>query len=180
MPGRSPEAARKAFLEPLQRALSCITDAKVFVSRGTAPGAVEALALSEDPLQLASGRIGPVQFVLGHQFKLVQDGPKSWHVSTTAYRYHLRDADGKELIGWHWHPDSKGDERLRGNPHLHVPAGPIDRRVHVPTGRVSIESVLRVLLTDLAVPARPAHASDFASVLDECERAFIEHRRWHA
>jgi hypothetical protein len=50
----------------------------------------------------------------------------------------------------------------------------------VPTGRVSIESVLRLLLIDLAVPARPAHITDVAKVLDDCERPFIEHRRWHA
>jgi hypothetical protein len=100
-------------------------------------------------------------------------------VSTTAYRYHLLDESGKELIGWHWHPESKGDSRLRGHPHLHVPAGPIDRRLHVPTGRVSIESVLR-LLVDLGIPARPAHVTDFAKVLDECEGPFIKHRRWHA
>lgn len=140
---------------------------------------MEALALSEDPLQLRSARIGAVQFDLGHQFKVVEDSRKSWHVSTTAYMYTLRDGEGRELIGWHWHPDAKGDDRLRPHPHLHVPAGRIDRRVHVPTGRVSIESVLRILLTDLAVPARPTHAADFAAVLDECERPFIEHRRWH-
>jgi hypothetical protein len=99
MPGRSPEEARKAFLEPLQRALSCVTDAKLFVSRGKQPGDVEALALSEDPLRLVSARIGPVQFVLGHQFKVVQDGRRSWHVSTAAYRYHLLDDTGLELIG---------------------------------------------------------------------------------
>jgi hypothetical protein len=180
LPGRSPEEARKAFLQPLQRALSCITDAKLLVSRGKQPGDVEALALSEDPLQLTSARIGPVQFALGHQFRLINDGRKAWHVSTTAYRYHLLDESGAELVGWHWHPDSLGDFRLRGHPHLHVPAGSIDRRVHVPTGRVSIESVLRLLLVDLAVPPRPAHVADFATVLQECEEPFIRHRRWHA
>ena len=180
MPGRTPEEARKAFLEPLQRALSCITDAKLFVSRGKQPGEVEALALSEDPLRLTSARIGPVQFVLGHQFRVVQDGRKSWHVSTAAYRYHLLDDSGRELIAWHWHPESLGDTRLRGHPHVHVQAGPIERRIHVPTGRVSVESVLRLLLIDLAVAARPAHVADFAKVLDDCETPFIQHRRWHA
>lgn len=180
MPGRSPEEARKAFLQPLQRALSCITDAKLLVSRGKQPGDVEALALSEDPLRLSSARIGSVQFVLGHQFTVIEDRPRSWRVSTTAYRYHVLDDSGRELIGWHWHPGSGGDPRLSGHPHLHVPAGVIDRRVHVPTGRVSIESVLRLLLIDLEVLPRPAHAADFEKVLDETEEPFIKHRRWHA
>jgi hypothetical protein len=52
--------------------------------------------------------------------------------------------------------------------------------MHVPTGRVSIESVLRLLLTDLKVPPARDHVSDFADVLDASERDFIEHRRWHS
>jgi hypothetical protein len=174
LPDRSPQAAREEFLAPLRRALSCLTDAQIFVPGGKHPGDVEAVALSEDPLQLRSARIGNVGFVLGHQFKVIQDGRKSWRVTTTAYRYHLLSESGQELIGWHWHPATSG------HPHLHVPAAPIDRRIHVPTGRVSIESVLRLLLTDLEVPPARDHAGDFEVVLAECEAPFVEHRRWHA
>lgn len=174
MPGRSPQAAREAFLEPLRRALSCVTTAQIYVSGGKSPGDLQALALSEDPLRLNSVRIGVIQFKLGHQFRVIQEGRKEWRVTTAGYAYHILDEVGKELIGWHWHPATSA------HPHLHVPAGPIDRRVHVPTGRVSIESVLRLLLTDLEVPPAAAHADDFAEVLDECEGPFILHRRWHA
>ena len=66
------------------------------------------------------------------------------------------------------------------HPHLHASAGPINRRVHVPTGRVSLESVIRLLLGDLQVPATRERAADSTQVLDECEAPFIEHRRWHA
>jgi hypothetical protein len=153
----------------LRRALACITDAQLYVA-GKSPGEVEALTLSRDPLPLNSPRIGVVQLELGHQFRLVQDGD-DWHVSTTAYRYHLLDGTGSELVGWHWHPGSGTDR-----PHIDVRADPIDRHVHVPAGRVSIESVLRLLVTDLQVTPR---RGDFAAVLDEAEAMFMTYRRWH-
>lgn len=158
----------------MRRALSCVSNAQLFVTRGKQPGELEALTLNPDPLPLYSGRIqDTIQFRLGHQFRLVQDGRKSWSVSTAAYQYHLLDASGAELIGWHWHPGTSV------RPHLHVPADPIDRRVHIPTGRVSIESVLRLLLTDLKVEPTREHADDFEQVLSASEGPFVEHRRWH-
>lgn len=141
----------------------------MFATGGKSPGDVEALALSKDPLRLRSARIGDVQLMLGHQFRLVRN-EKVWKASTTAYRYQLFADDDTELIAWHWHPDTNP------HPHIHVPAGVIDRRVHVPTGRVSIEAVVRVLLTDLGVAAK---RDDFERVLDKAERDFIEHRSWH-
>lgn len=169
MPGRNPRDAREAFLAPLRRSLSCITAAQLFVA-GKQAGETEALTLSDDPLPLNSGRIGTVKLVLGHQFRVVKDG-EGWHVSTTAYRYHLLDGSDRELIGWHWHPGTVT------YPHVHVDAGPIHRRVHVPTGRVSIESVLRMLVNDMDVPTI---REDFREIFEDAERKFIEHRRWHA
>jgi hypothetical protein len=37
--------------------------------------------------------------------------------------------------------------------------------------------VLRLLIDDLGVPTR---RDDYADVLDEAERKFIDYRRWHA
>ncbi len=148
-----------------------MTAAQLYVA-GKNAGEMEALTLSQDPLPLQSARIGAVQFVLGHQFRILRND-EGWHVSTTAYRYHLLGNDDRELIGWHWHPGTVG------YPHMHAEAagGLIDHRVHLPTGRVSIESVIRLLLNDLAVAPRRA---DHADVLATAERAFVEHRRWHA
>src|SRR5690242_10594416 len=138
------------------------------------PGAPEAFTLSQDPLCLRSSSGIDYQLRLLQQFHLVRED-RDWRITTDAYQYRLDDGGGKELASWHWHPST-------GNryPHLHVPAGPIGGAAHMPTGRVSIESVLRVLLTDLAVKPTRDHASDFLDVLDACEGPFIEHRRWHA
>lgn len=138
------------------------------------PGELETLTLSEDPLRLActgNPELSHVSLVIGHQFRVVQDddGP-GWHVSTAGYEYYLQDDDGHELIGWHWHPESRITY-----PHLHVPAGHVHRKMHVPTGRVSIEAVIRLLINDLGVPTLRA---DHEKILDEAEASFIRYRRW--
>lgn len=145
------------------------------MSAGKKPGDAEALTLSQDPLQLRSSREGVAfQLRLRQQFHLERESRPGWRVTTDAYSYRLDDGTGQELASWHWHP-ATGNH----HPHLHVAAEPISG-AHLPTGRVSIESVLRLLLTDLKVlPARD-HADDFLKVLEASELPFIEHRRWHA
>lgn len=174
MPGRTAARARDAFLEPLKRALTCVTTAQFLASYTKAHEELGALTLSEDPLPLRSSTRGDLSFVLVHSFRMVKESARSWHVSTAAYYYRLDDADHRELISWHWHPDPLPGP---GYPHLHLASSAVGKHAHVPTGRVSIESVLRFLITELDVtPRRP----DYLDVLDEAERPFIEYRRWHA
>jgi hypothetical protein len=45
---------------------------------------------------------------------------------------------------------------------------------------VSIESILRLLLTDLQVPPTRDHSDDYLKVLEEAEANFVAYRRWHA
>jgi hypothetical protein len=177
LPGRTPAAADEAFLAPLRRALNCLTDVQLYASRPAKPGDVRVLALSENPLRLRSSIVaGGLLLRLLQQFRSVEEpkAPRSqrWHVSTVQYDYRLsRVEDGKELLAWHWHPDL-------GVPHPHLHAGvsdEISRRLHLPCGRVSIESVLRLLLGELGVRAK---REDWPRVLDEAEAPFIQYRRW--
>ena len=78
---------------------------------------------------------------------------------------------GRELAGWHWHPGGSSPWR---QPHLHVAGGRFGE-CHLPTGRVSLEEVLRLLLAELDV--RPLR-DDWPAVLDEVEAAFREWRTW--
>jgi hypothetical protein len=137
------------------------------------PGEIETLALSRHPLPLRAETIGGIQLVLSHRFRTAADETGEWHVSTIGYEYRLTRDTGQELIAWHWHPAPLPGPDF---PHLHA-AGTALGHAHLPTGRVSMESVLRLLIDDLGVPARRA---DYADVLATAERAFIEHRRWHA
>lgn len=131
-----------------------------------------ALTLSQEPLRLRSASLGTVQLILRQQFRIVRDERSSFHVSTEAYFYRLNDANGRELAAWHWHPGQRV-----AYPHAHVDCNMLTSAAHLPTSRVSIESVLRLLLDDLGVTPKRA---DYAAVLDEAERPFIQQRRWHA
>jgi hypothetical protein len=143
------------------------------------PAELRVLALREDPLSLRSSSVsGGLLLRLRQQFRSVEDVEAAagdrWHVSTVAYEYKLsRAEEGREMLSWHWHP-STGTPF----PHVHINgAADIGRKMHVPSGRVSIESVLRMLVAELGVPAR---REDWAAVVDEAEGPFIKYRRWHA
>ena len=165
MPGRTRDQAREAFLTPLRRCLSCVTTAQLLVSRSKRAGdELEALTLSQDPLTLRSAHLGDsVQLQLRQQFRVVRDdeAPRSsrWRVRTAAYFYRLDDSSGHELASWHWHPGTGVTY-----PHAHVAGGGLGKLAHLPTGRVSIEAVLWLLLADLAVQT----LADAGQVSSDC------------
>jgi hypothetical protein len=181
LPGRTQREARDAFLTPLRKALSCLTTAQLLASpAGRAGDGLEAITLSQEPLKLRSGVLDDVIYLkLRQQFRVVKDDDapsgRRWKVSTAAYLYQLDDSTGAELASWHWHPQTG-----LPYPHMHVNGSPIAKQVHLPTGRVSAESVIRLLLIDLQVPAARGHAGDFGKILCKAEDDFIGHRSWHA
>ena len=112
---------------------------------------------------------------LRHQFRSVKDPEarpgERWHVSTVAYDYRIsRAEDSSELMSWHWHPTTGVSF-----PHVHIAADDLSRHVHVPTGRVSIEAVLRMLLGELGVSSKRAK---WEQVLAASEAPFLKYRRW--
>jgi hypothetical protein len=115
----------------------------------------------------------PLLLTVDQQYVVVEStgarGP--WKVSTRGYRYQLTDESERELAGWHWHPHGNSSEQ---KPHVHVYQDPLTG-LHLPTGRVSVESVLRMLLTEFGV--RPCRA-DWEVVLNATEAAFVEWRMW--
>jgi hypothetical protein len=97
-------------------------------------------------------------------------------VRSRAYWYHIAERDGPELIAFHWHPGSHGQVPYA---HLHVEGGPgnvaISRKRHVPTGRVSLEAVVRFAIEELGVqPIRP----DWREILDQGIELFDAGRSW--
>jgi hypothetical protein len=109
-----------------------------------------------------------------HAFDIVE-GPNGWRVHSRAYAYYVLAGAGREIIAFHWHP-GRGSVAL---PHAHFrtlndpfPMG----KAHMPTGRISLEALVRLLIDELAVePLR----RDWRRVLTQTERNFIERRRWH-
>jgi hypothetical protein len=99
-----------------------------------------------------------------------------WLVSTRNYFYQVHHQAGPELVAFHWHPGRADQPEF---PHLHVDgaAGPIAivRQNHLPTGRVSLESVVRFLITELEI--RPLR-DDWERILEEGERSFMARHSW--
>lgn len=155
--------------------LSCITREVFLLSQHRQPGQPESLATSRPYLDLKREDGSRLRLRLQQQYEVVETDaadPGLWRVSTRAYRYRVDASDGSEIVSWHWHPAGSSHER---RPQLHVPEHLHLGKSHLPTGRVSMEAVVRFLIADLQVtPSRP----DWESVLDEAERAFLDYRTW--
>ena len=124
-----------------------------------------------------AGRRPPIQLTLTHTYYVVpaegEHGP--WRVSTAGWIYEVADADDNLIVAFHWHPDGHGRVTW---PHIHA-YGAHDtvemHKLHPPTGRVSIESVVRFLIEDLGLVPRRA---DWPAILERNERLFRERRSW--
>jgi hypothetical protein len=103
------------------------------------------------------------------------EGP--YKVATRRYRYHVLTDDMREVLLWHWHPDSSSTMH---DPHVHLgttqlaPTAVINKRVHVATSRVAFE---QVLLTTIDLGVTPLR-DDWASTLNESLAAFARWRTW--
>jgi hypothetical protein len=150
-----------------------VTAAQV-VYRPNAPGNIEALILSEERIRIPRASDNSPWWLSAEQrYTLVEtDDPArgAWKASTRAYRYRLDDDRG-EVASWHWHPAGRSKAR---EPHMHVSDGPL-ANAHLPTRRVGLEAVLRLLLVDLG--ARPRR-DDWSQVLSDVEHAFHQWQTW--
>lgn len=139
------------------------------------PGDIESWTLPEreEALQGASR----LTFTMFHRYELrKQLETNVWDVTSKGYVYQLHDQGGRELIAFHWHP---GQSHQPDFAHLHVTTvdqpPQIQRKHHVPTGRVSLESVIRFAIQELGVrPLRP----DWEQVLDAGQAKFDARRSW--
>ena len=163
----------KTFLQPLRRAISCVTNAQL--AGGDTPGEIHGLIIRPAP----DGRIrlsgqAPITLRLIHLYE-VTEGETGWAVHTSGYTYQFELLEGPEIVIYHYDPRPQSLVKF---PHLHVrgltqplPLG----KAHFPTGRVSIEAVLRFAVRELGVtPLR----SDWEAVLADTERDFSAKRTW--
>lgn len=149
------------------------------------PGERHALAFADPPVSLPALGGGPtgLLFDADHQFEIVEIESRLWRnlwrVSTRMYQYRLLDHDERELLVYHWQP---GDA-FQGpdHPHVHVSAALRARtsatdersidldRLHLATGRVSFEAVVRMLISEFDIaPQRP----DWHAILTRTEAVF--------
>lgn len=132
------------------------------------------MLLNDAPLRLRrpsdeqpSGRTS-VHFVARQRLEPYWDEDRSeYRCGTRGYWYTVSDESLKEIVSWHWHPANYP------SPHVHVEGGYYG---HIPTGRVTFESVIRFMLEELEViPAR----SSWRRILAEQEDLHRQYRTWH-
>lgn len=172
--GKTPHQAVKNCLDPLSLAASCVTR-DVLVASGSDVDKLESLAINRgSPSRLRGRRLYLTVKML---YRVTEaDGERGpWKVSTAAYFYALHDERQREIIAFHWHPETENQKE----PHLHVyPASNIMTllaKVHLPTGRITLEQFLRFLIIELDVkPLR----NDWERVLAGTERRHLQYRTW--
>lgn len=183
MPGRTPYDAVEAFLEPIQDALSCIARAKISLSPGGrhTTSHIHALALNEsNPVRLRRGASSAVLLKLGMRYEVVRTEQMqergAWRVSTRAYMYELQTESGELVWSYHWHPDSTVTV-----PHVHIGHTQLAEdavllyKAHHPTGRISLESVIRICIAEYGVTPR---RDDWEKILEIGEADFENYRTW--
>lgn len=164
MTGRTPSRAVQNYVDPLAEALLCITQQRLSrpPSRDlTLNTLYEANLADMDPVDLA-GPI-PLKFSAGQNYEIVEleeeDPQGRYNIRTCGYFYEIATADERQILSFHWQPDAKparaGDQVVTV-PHLHVGAAittgqtvvrPGDfHKVHIPTGRVSLEAMIWLLI----------------------------------
>ena len=162
---------------PLQRAISCVTDAVFTVGGGYHPSEHPHVLLlnNSDPVPLAGTSNFSLRVLQEYVIVEASGDRGPWKVSTRAYIYSLRCSEGREVIGYHWHPKIGVPY-----PHMHIRSdvriGPRDlHNYHLPTGRVALEQVLRQAIKELKV----AHnRDDWEEVLDDTQAAYEKYRTW--
>lgn len=184
----TPGQAYDRYARTLQAIVGCVTEARLILieRRAIEVDTVYAIALRSGDGVVLKSRLGAIQFDLGQRFRIIRDpvataGP--YRATTVEYWYRFGMRDGPALLSFHWTPETT-DPAQRTMPHLHVESGLIGESVHnrlrsfnklhVPTSRVSCESIVRFAIEELECP--PVNRS-WQSVLDQEEARFRRHRR---
>jgi hypothetical protein len=106
-----------------------------------------------------------ILFDLTLSFEIVQEAdPRNAYDSRlVSYEYRLLGEDRYEILAFHWHPVGLSDFI---DPHLHLSSrlNPIDMGrnqdplplagMHIPTGFVTLEDVVRLLITEFGITPR--------------------------
>lgn len=151
MPGRNAEEAFRAFVEPLESCLRCITLEHRLVVRRHDDDQFSVTLNEGIPIGLTNG---DVEFSFAFSMVVatvaMEDGQR--RMSTRKYIYDVREGRPQRgnttLVQWHWHPNNG---RV-AYPHAHLPfSAPYSAKLHVPTGRITFEDVVEFIIDELGV-----------------------------
>lgn len=175
MRGRTPGEAVEAYAEPIRQTLRCVTNSILSYGGGVYPtGRVNTLTFAYDAIAPLYGTKFGLHFSQRYEFLQDSRGHQLWKIQTRGYIYTVYDYsedDPREIFAYHWHP-----QQTVTIPHVHFKRGePHISRTHLPTGRISIESVVEFLIRELGVePGR----KDWHAAISRNRDAFEQNRSW--
>jgi hypothetical protein len=176
--GATPKKAVENFVRPLQDVLACVTNLRIDRQGGYELGETYALTVNGGGLvHLACAPQERIGMRVSQNYRIVEaEGDRGpYKVRTTAYMYSVEDDDGHEIFGYHWHPDSKVKF-----PHLHLEHGAqiglrALHKAHFPTGRISVEDFLRLVIETFRVEPR---RSDWRARIQRTHDLFKQWQTW--
>jgi hypothetical protein len=168
--GETPYEAVRAFVEPIQEAISCFVAGKIEAERydESRPGDDYLLTLDRARPKRLPGE-ARLSITITMKYRVItHDDPEKgpWKVSTSGWIYHLTGSRDEPLIQYHWHPDVNV-----GFPHLHYQ----DSGPHFPTGRVLIEDVLQAAVE---LGAEPRDTVRWGEVQERNRQMFERGATW--
>jgi hypothetical protein len=105
-----------------------------------------------------------------------EHGP--WTASTAEYVYEVKDQRDDKIAAWHWHPTTIRTTDQAHWPHVHAYGdreGLTLHKLHLVTGRISLEALVHFLVDDLNVVPR---RDDWREIVERGEEAFRQARTW--
>lgn len=181
MAGASPYEAFEEFRRSIQKAVSCVnSQAHLWAvnSNGYSPGQTHAVTPEGgEPVNLAGERTLRLTSQFDYHIEKAEGKRGPWKVTTEAYQHSLEDENGLEIVAYQWHPRNASAYTL---PHLHIGTGIGAslggiHKYHFPTGRVSLEDVLGLVIREFGVePVR----DDWEDVLRETQAGYEDTRTW--
>lgn len=189
---RTANEAFQQHIEPLREALQCITPERLTLraKRRIEIDVPYSVTLSDlEPVPLKTAWV--LSFAAGQILRIeaadAADPRGSFRVRTIRYVYRFLAAEElgpTEVLAFHWTPEATGGRPVTF-PHLHIGSAllggqtiirPHDlHKAHVPTGLVSLQTVVRFAITEFGVtPLRP----DWDEVLERTEEASSRWQIW--
>jgi hypothetical protein len=180
----NPEKTIQAFRSYIAELLnSTITDAplSIIVARRSASELKAALSLGgkTDIGRAVPLRQKPLHLFLVQSVAVIREGKaREWRLKTLQYSYRIQGGPSFDSE-WYFRFEYKSreiEDSLHPRRHLHLPVSlncgtkRVDlSRVHIPTGHVAIEELIRFLIEELGVKAK---TRDWDSILQKTEEKF--------
>lgn len=138
-----------------------------------------------DPVRL-SGELS-LFLTVGQTITLIgleaDDPRRRFNVQTASYLHAISTIEGQELLAFHWNPQEHPG--AIAFPHLHLGSALLGthppflpttlHKAHIPTGRVSLEPIVRLAITEFGVKPLKLGLED---ILQTDEATFARHNTW--